>query len=201
MNKSLFLKILLAFLVISCQDRTIKLTPNEFKSNVIVPKELFTKDSLTLVSLIKKEIKEHKGGYYSDSYNDSTQIMIDTIMYNPDYNKLIFFIIDKKENKLIYPKTLTKEDVDYLVKEGHTTIPYEGYSFTGKAYLGIRNKNTFMLKHFGLTTAYYNYIYNVRNRQKQLYFEEYSAVNEKGYEYNLDDKRFWDNKKWSFDGN
>jgi len=198
MNKNILIIILLSFQLISCQNRTIKLTPQEFISKIIVPKELYNKDSIDLVKLIKKEVKEHKGGYFSEAYDTSTQVIIDTIMYSSDFNKLIFFIIDKKENKSIYPNTLTKEDVDYLVKEGQTTIPYEGYHFTGKAYFGIRKNDNLKIKYFGLTTAHYVNIYDVKKRQKQLYFEEYSAVNEKGYEYNLDDKRFWDSDIWNF---
>ena len=104
-----------------------------------------------------------------------------------------FFIIDKKENRKIYPKTLTESDVEYLIKEGETKIPYKGFHYTGKAYIALRQNNNLKIKYFGLTTAHYNDIYNVRKRQRQLYLQEYSAVKEEGYEYNFDDKRFWSN--------
>ncbi|TXD64171.1 hypothetical protein [Polaribacter glomeratus] len=201
MNKNIIIiAILLSFQMMSCQNMTVKLTPQEFKSNNKASKKLYLKDSISLVRLIKEDIKEHKGDYHSKAYDYSTKIIIDTIMYNSDFNKLIFFIIDKKENKKAYPETLTKENVDYLIKEGNADIPYEGFHYTGKAYIGIReNDSLYINNYFRMTTAGYNIINDVKKEQRVAFFEEYSAVKYKGYEYNLDDKRFWDSDIWSFD--
>ena len=199
MRKEIFILLLLSVQMICCQNKTIKPTPKEYISNVKAPKDLYLKDSIRLVKSIKKEIKEHKGGYHSKAYDSFTKIIIDTIMYSPDYDKLIFFVIDKKENKKIYPDNFTEKQVNDLINNGHTKIPYNGYHFTGKAYIGLRNNDVLIVKHFGITTAHYNNIFDVKKRQKNVYFKEYSAVKHKGYEYNLDDKRFWNKDIWNFD--
>lgn len=186
--------------MISCQNKAIKLTPTEFKSDVRASEELYSKDSISLVKLIKEEIKEHKGSYYPKPYDENTQIIIDTIMYSSDYNKLTFFIIDRKENKKIYPDNFTKKEVNELIKDGHTKIPYDGHHFLGKAYIGIRKNSDLLINnYFRISTPHYNEMKEAKERLRESFFKEYSAIKHKGYEYNLDDKRFWDKKIWNFD--
>lgn len=190
--KKIIIIFLLSFQIVSCQERTVKLTPKEFVSKVEVPNELYSKDSLSLVELVKGEIKDHKGGYHSKAYDEFTEIIIDSIMYSPDYGRFVFFIINRVENKKTYPDGWTEKDVEAVVQ--HTRLPFEGYHYVGKSYIGIRNENSSIsIIFFGLTTAKYKDIEEVKTRQRQLFFEEYAAVEEKGYEYNVDDKRFWDN--------
>lgn len=184
--------------IVSCQNRTIKPTPKEFVSKVKVPENIYSKDSIELIELIKEEIKEHKGAYYAKSYDEYTKVIIDSIIYSPNYNKLFFFAINKVENKKLYPSDLTKDEIETIVK--HTKLPYEGYHYEGKAFIAIREDNNLLINNFfRINTSEYNSIKEVRTRLNQLFFEEYSAVNEKGYEYNPDDIRFWVNKNvWNF---
>lgn len=190
--KKIIIIFLLSFQIVSCQERTVKLTPKEFVSKVEVPNELYSKDSLNLVGLIKAEIKDHKGGYHSKAYDEFTEITIDTIVYSPDYNRVVFFIIDKIENKKAYPDGWTEKEVEAVVQ--HTGLPFEGYHYNAKAYIGIRKNDTLTIDNFfGLNINGVQDINKLIKRQRQLFFEEYAAVDEKGYEYNVDDKRFWDN--------
>lgn len=198
MKKYIYLFCLCVQLV-SCQNKTVKLTPKEFISKVEVSEKKYSQDSIKLTELIQKEIKEHKGDYYAKSYDEHTEIIIDSIIYSPDNKKTFFFIINRVENKKVYPDDLTPQEIEKIVKE--TELPYEGYHYEGKAYIGVREgvDNLIINNFFRINTAKYNTIKEVRTRLNQLFFEEYSAVNEKGYEYNPDDIRFWENKNvWNF---
>ncbi|KQS53399.1 MAG: hypothetical protein DCE86_16610 [Flavobacteriaceae bacterium] len=191
MNKSIIIILLFSQLV-SCQNRTVKETPKEFISKTQAPKSLLSKDSINLVHLIKEEIKLHKGGYHAESYDDDAVIIIDTIMYSPDFNRLVFFIIDKVENKKLYPKDWDKEKVKPIEKYGN--LPYEGYHYNAKAYIALRANGTLQINNFfRLNINDYTNLGEIKNRQKQVFFQEFSAVNEKGFEYNPDDIRFWNN--------
>lgn len=182
----------LIFQLASCQNRKVKITPKEFTSIVKAPKGLYQTDSIKLVKLIRNEIKDKKEAYSANFYDDSTGIIIDTIMYNNNFDRMVFFIIDKVENKKLYPKDWKNKDVKPLEQYGN--LPYEGYHYNAKAYLGVRNGDAISINnYFRLNIDDYTDIKELKQRQRQMLFEEYSAVNEKGYEYNLNDKRFWNN--------
>ncbi len=184
---------ILSFQFASCQNKSFEKTPKEFISKVNVPKRIYSSDSLNLVNLIKEEIRNHRGGYFSKAYDDSTEVIIDSILYSPNFDRLAFFIIDKKENKKTYPINWTEKDVESLNQ--NEKLSYNGYHYTGKAYIGIRKKDSLIIDNFfRITTAKYENIDEAKLRLKQLFFEEYSAVKEAGFEYNIDDVRFWKNK-------
>lgn len=192
MKKYIYL-ICLCVQVFSCQERRTKLTPKEFVSTVKVSNNFYTNDSIKLVKLVKDEIKEHKGGFSAKSYDEHTQITIDSIIYSPDYNKLFFFIINRVENKKVFPDNLTEQEIKTISEQ--TKLPLEGFHYNGKAYIGIRKDNNLVINNFfRINVSNYNNLEEVRIRLNQVFFEEYSAVKEKGYEYNPDDVRFWDNK-------
>lgn len=193
MNRNIIIALLLSFQIVSCQERKVKLTPDELVSKVEVPSEFYSKDSFELKKLVKLDIKEHKGGFSAKIYDEFTEIIIDTIMYSPDYEKLVFFVIDKIENKKTYPANISQEEIKAI--ENQTKLVYHGYSYEGKTYVGIRDNNLLRIDFLGMTIGKFKKeeLNKLRKRQRQIFFEEYSTVNEKGYEYNVDDRRFWNN--------
>lgn len=193
MSRNIIIALLLSFQIVSCQERKVELTPDEFISKVEVPSELYLKDSFELKELISIDIKEHKGGYSSKIYDEYTGIVIDTIMYSPDYEKLVFFVINKIENKKTYLDNISQSEIKAIEKQ--TKLAYNGYSYEGKTYVGIRDNNLLRVEFLGMTIGKFKEeeLNKLRKRQRQIFFEEYATVNEKGYEYNIDDIRFWDN--------
>ena len=110
-NKKMRKILILCFLIFQmagCQNRKVKITPDEFISKENAPKDLYRSDSIQLVALIKKEIGKKKGAYGANFYDSSTKVIIDTIMYNSNLDRMVFFIIDKVENKKLYPKTFCR---------------------------------------------------------------------------------------------
>lgn len=183
----------LVFQIVSCQNKRFNPTPTSFISEVNVPKKMYTNDSINLLQSIEKEIANKEGSYKANYYDKNTSIIIDTVMYNPTFDKTVFFIIDKVENKKLYSKDWNKENVEPIEKFGN--LPYDGYHYNAKAYIGIRNKDGLLQinNFFRLNIDDYEDIQKLRKRQRQMFFEEYAAVNETGFEFNLNDKRFWDN--------
>lgn len=200
--KKLFMKlsiiifsVLLAFVFTNCQNKmkSKKPTPEKFKSIVKVPSLLYTNDSTYLAQVIKQEIREHTNAFYSKEYDISTKIFIDTIMYSPDFDKMVFFIINENKNANLY-KGMSKEEAVKIIKENNFA-PYDDSHFNGNAYIGFRKSDSLAINDFfRIQTSRYQTYSNLKKRLHQIFFEEYSAVDERGFEYNIDDVRFWSNK-------
>lgn len=191
----IFFTILLVFVFTNCQNKTKSKEPtlDRFKSTVKVPNSLYTNDSAYLVQAIKQEIREHTNAFYSKEYDIDTKIFIDTIMYSPDFNKIVFFIINKNKNENLY-KGMSKEEAVKVIKENNFA-PYDDFHFNGNAYLGYRKGDSLAIKdYFRIHINRYKTYLSLKKRLHQIFFKEYSEVDEKGFEYNIDDLRFWSNK-------
>jgi hypothetical protein len=194
MKKLIFI-ILLSCNFVKCQQKSEKQTPNNYISIVKVPKVNYSNDSLILVSSIKKDILEHKGGYNSKSFDIETKVIIDTIMYSPNNERIFFFVITEVENRKLYPKEMSEQEIEEASK--YSKLSMNGFHYKGKGYIAYKRNDTIVNTQFyGITTASYENIESVRQRQRQIFFKEFSAVNETGYEFNINDKRFWDNKNF-----
>jgi hypothetical protein len=183
----------LIFQIVSCQNKKINPTPTKFLSIVNVSKEIYTKDSLNLIQRVKNEMISHNGGYSADFYNHDTPIIIDTIMYSPRFDKIVFFAIDSIENKKTYPDNLSAEEINEVQKIVST--PYQGYHYNASVFIGKRDEKVFF-KVYDFSKRYlgkYKNIQELRKRLRKKFFVEYSTIKEKGFEYNIDDRRFWDN--------
>lgn len=192
-------KIVIIFFLVcnlgSCQQKIEKPTPMEYISKVNVPIETYTIDSINLVKSIKKDILEHKGGYHSKAFDSENVVIIDTIMYSPNNERIFFFVITKGLNRKLYPRGMSEQEMIEASK--YSNLSLDGYHFQGKAYVGYKkNGLIFKTQFYGITTAEYENKESVRQRQRQIFFNEFSAVNEKGYEYNINDERFWDNQNF-----
>jgi hypothetical protein len=113
-------------------------------------------------------------------------------MYSPNNERIFFFVITKSQNKKLYPKEMSEREMKEASR--YSNLVLDGFHFQGKAYVAYKKNDTiFKTQFYGITTSEYENIESVRQRQRNIFFKEFSTVNEKGYEYNVDDKRFWDN--------
>jgi len=93
MNKILlFFSTYILILFIQCSRKKTS-TPKEFINNVLVSDSLYKLDSYRLIKDFKNKIVERSGSFYIEEYFDSTEIFIDSIIYNPEHNKIIVFVI------------------------------------------------------------------------------------------------------------
>lgn len=98
-----------------------------------------------------------------------------------------------KKNANLY-KGMSKEEAVKVIKENNLA-PYDDFHFNGNAYLGYRKSDSLAINdYFRIHINRYKTYSSLKERLHQIFFEEYSDVDEKGFEYNIDDLRFWNNK-------
>jgi hypothetical protein len=85
-------------------------TPKEFLNNVMINKEKYSKDSIEILNQLRKLLLKHEDFFYSKAYFDSTQLIIDSIIYSKDFNKLAVFVIAKNPT---YSQLMTDEKHDW----------------------------------------------------------------------------------------
>lgn len=177
-------------------------TEKQYQSLVHVSKDMYSKDSLNLISTIKDRINRHK-----DPYNDAirmngkqtfindtlTKVHIDSIFYSPNLNRIAFLVIVENDNKKLY-SNMTKEEADNLEKQGN--LPYEGTHFDGISFIAERNNGIFNVFPFG------NSFTNSKSYKENSAFLRDACLNnrekkDKKVTYNFDDKRFWNSEDWS----
>lgn len=158
-----------------------KETPKEFVNNTIINKEKYSSDSANIVLQIQGFIKNHQESFNSKEYDESTQIVVDTILYSPDYKKIAVFVIAKNP--------INKQ-----------RIPDKNYKWYYNAtyYLGIKEQDSFLLNWIGPN---YTNSYNIESISKKIrnyYFKQRSSsTNNSDDKYNIDDIRYWkDSKDW-----
>jgi hypothetical protein len=157
-------------------------TPKQFLSKTIAKKDDYTKDSLIISTKLKALLLQHEDFFYSKEYFEGTEIIIDTIIYNPDFNKLAILILTKNptSRQLIPTKN-------------------EKWYYDATAYLGTRQADTICLYHLGPNFT------NSTDKQKQLVyirdacfktFVSKDTTKKDAYKYNLNDIRFWKSTVW-----
>jgi hypothetical protein len=158
-----------------------KETPKEYVSNTIINKEKYSSDSVNIVLQIQGFVKDHQESFYSKEYDESTQIVVDTILYSPDYKKIAVFVIAKNP--------INKQ-----------RIPDKNYKwyYNATCYLGIKEQDSFLLNWIGPN---YTNSYNIESISKKIrnyYFKQRSSsTNNSDDKYNIDDIRYWkDSKDW-----
>ncbi|MEO8150669.1 MAG: hypothetical protein ABI723_23760 [Bacteroidia bacterium] len=188
MNKFLImLQILLIALLSffsSCgQFREKKITPNEFLNHTVIKKERYSKDSLEILIQLKIFLSKHEDFFYNKAYFDKTLLIIDTIIYSPDFNKLAVFVITKNP----------------MYRQPYSDGKNEWY-YDATCYLGLRQSDTISLSWWGP-----NFTNSTDEEELSLiirdsYFTEQArgdTIKANTYKYNLNDVRFWGSYVWN----
>lgn len=159
-------------------------TPDQFLNKTLNKKDDYTKDSLLvtveLTNLLLRH--EHADFFYSKEYFDGTKIIVDTILYSPDFNKLaILFLTKNPTSRQLMPT------------ENHD------YYYNASAYLGIRQKDTISLSFLG--PGFSNSIdkKELSKLVRQTFFRTFVSKDttlKYANKYNLNDIRFWTGSEW-----
>ncbi|MGC4128048.1 MAG: hypothetical protein QM564_00500 [Bergeyella sp.] len=158
-----------------------KETPKEYVNNTIINKEKYSSDSANIVLQIQGFVKSHQESFYSKEYDESTQIIVDTILYSPDYKKIAIIIIAKNPtNKQLIPDK-----------------KYKWY-YNATCYLGIKQEDSFLLSWIGPNYTNSYDMEDISKRIRSYYFKQRSSsINNNDDKYNIDDIRYWkDSKDW-----
>jgi hypothetical protein len=177
--------------------RSNNYTSKGYKSLVNTSKEQYSKDSLTLVSIVRNTINNHEEPYTAairvneklEFINDSfTKIYIDSIFYSPNLNRIAFLVIVENDNKKQY-KGMTRKEAASWEKEGN--LPYEGTFFDGNCFVAERINNNFK-------SSFYGYFFTNSRSYKEnsdalrdACLNQREEKNAKKQTYNVDDIRFW----------
>lgn len=155
-----------------------KETPKNYVSNIIINKEQYSSDSANIVLQIQGFVKNHQESFYSKEYDESTRIIVDSILYSPDYKKIATFIIAKNPtNKQLMPDK-----------------KYKWY-YDGFLYIGNKDGDSVKINSTGEGQRNYKEINELSGALKNLFFEKYSSTKDNsGNEklYNLNDIRYWE---------
>jgi hypothetical protein len=180
---SIVVQIVLFFALNSCESyRMKKYTPNEYLNHTMVKREDYSRDSIGILKQLESLLLNHKGFFGNTSYDDSTQLIIDSIIYSPDLNRLAVFIITKNPTS----RQLTPNPKSY-------------WYYDATCYLGVKENDTISLSWEGPNFS------NSTNQQKlsdiirESYFTEFAdndTSKTSTSKYNLNDIRFWNSLIW-----
>ena len=157
-------------------------TPDQFLNKTVVKKADYTKDSLTISTKLKKVLLQHKDFFSSKEYFEETDIIIDTILYSPDLNKLTVLVLTKN------PTT-------------RQLIPTENkmWYYDATSYLGIRQSDTICLSRLGPDFTNSTNKQEQSNYIRQACFRNFvskDTTEKYAHKYNLNDVRFWTSSEW-----
>ena len=184
MNKFLFSLILITF--ISC-NRSGKInTPKEFVNNISINPSLYSKDSTAILLNLYAKMKNHEASFQNPEYFDSTQLYIDTVLYDNSFNKVALFVI--------------AENPVHRNPYSDAKLPYY---YNANCYLGkriIAGSSIFDLKNIGpVSIINFDDKPTTSKAIRESYFSELitflDANGVSRYEYNVNDKRFWESPK------
>lgn len=177
------LLIVFLFFLFSCGGMKEKrYTPKEFLNHTVIKKGDYIKDSVEIIKQLKNSLLNHEDFFHNKAYFDSTQLIIDSIIYSPDFNKLAVFVITKNPvRRQLIP------DKDY------------NWYYDATCYLGVKKNDTISLSWVGPSFTNSYDMNELSNIIRDSYFTDFSTKDTIGvhtYKYNLNDIRFWDCSIW-----
>ena len=159
-------------------------TPKAFLSTVAYDAKLYAKDSISILAQLKSDLLHRKDFFQNTAYYDSTLILIDTIVYSADYNKLGILILTKNPTY-------------------RQLIPEKGYSwyYDATSYLGLKKDGKIILGWLGPSFTNSTDSTEISNNIREVCFRMFMEKKKVGdsavYYYNFNDSRFWNSAIWA----
>lgn len=182
----MFRNIIITFLfaLSSCKGNSQQMeTPKDFVNYVRVDTSIYFKDSAAILDDLYRKMKNHEASFTNPEYFDSTELIIDTVMYDSSLNKIAVFVVAK--NPI------------YRNPHSDSKLPYY---YNANCYLGKRmhiDSSIFELKQLGPFSLVNFYdTQEIKQAIRDYYFLELATVLDANkqpvFKYNIDDKRFWE---------
>jgi hypothetical protein len=155
---------------------------DKYVNHSIVTREKYKSDSLVIVYKLMIELQNQEAFFDNSSYNGLTQIIIDSIIYSPDYMKIAAFVVVKNSTK------------NQLYSDTNHAWYYDGTCYLGR---GVGDSLKLYWVGPGFTQSdnddrissfirdHYFRLNNTRDSTQPDYCK-----------YNLDDIRFWTCSIW-----
>jgi hypothetical protein len=157
-------------------------TPEQFLNRTSNKKIDYSKDSLQIAQDLKKLLLHHEDYFYSKEYFEGTDIIIDTIIYSQDFNKLAVLFITKNPTSR---QSIPTENEDFY--------------FNATAYLGIRQMDTISLFWLGPNLSNSTSRKELSKDIREACFRTFvskDTTEQNAQKYNLNDIRFWTSAEW-----
>lgn len=159
-----------------------KYTPKEFLNHTVIGPEDYTKDSVECINQLKFFLLNKKDFFHNKAYFDSTQLIIDSIIYSPDFNKMAVFVVIKNP---VYRQLIPDKN-------------YEWY-YDATCYLGVKKSDSINLSWIGPSFTNSHNKSELSGILRDSYFTDFATKDTVGlhtYKYNINDVRFWDCPIW-----
>jgi hypothetical protein len=155
-------------------------TPAAFLNLTKVSAKNYSKDSMELVTRLRELLIKREGFFDNTGYFDATHLMIDSIIYSPDLQKLAAFVLVKNPT---YRQRMPDKK-------------YTWY-YDGTCYLGERKADTILLSWIGpVFTNSYNKEDISENIREDCFRRFATKDTASAYRYNINDIRFWNSSIW-----
>lgn len=186
-EKRLTMSRILIFFILSiaaCNGSSQKIeTPKEFINNVIIDSAIYLKDRVAILDSLYMKMKKHEATFTNPEYYDSTELTVDTIMYDSSLSKVAVFVVTKNPT--------------HRNPYSQSKLPFY---YHANCYLGKRkytDSSIFELKPLGpFSLINFDDKKTVLKAISDYYFLELATVLDENsqpvFKYNLNDKRFWD---------
>jgi hypothetical protein len=174
--------LLLLFLLASCEGKTFKgNTPKAYLNKSKPSEAVYRQDTAMLRTHLSKLLAAHQDFFSNSAYDSSTELLIDTIVYSPDFNKGAVLVITKNPtSQQLIPDTTS------------------AYYFDGTSFLVMR-KDSLLIEWLGPSFSNSNNQKALSREMRDYFFHLFADKDTtKRYSspYNFDDKRFWHTSVW-----
>lgn len=155
-------------------------TPKGFLNYSTIKKEDYTKDSTKLIQIFNSTLEKREGFFNNKMYFDSTKLIIDTIIYNQEFDKMAIFLIVANPT---YRQLMPNKKYNWV--------------YDATCYLGLKKNDTIALTWVGpVFTNSYNQ-QNISNNIRDACFRHFvTSDTNRLYMYNMNDVRFWSSPIW-----
>lgn len=157
-------------------------TSSAYESHVVAPRRLYLADKDRLGVEMGQLLARKEDFFDNSAYGSGTKIIIDTILYSPDFNRLAILLIAKNPTN-------------------HELMPdREGdWYYDGTSYLGSRSADSIILWQIGSTLLDgkdQNSISDDLRRDAFRLFISDDTTARYHYRFNMNDVRFWHADLW-----
>lgn len=161
-------------------------TPKKYRNKTKVSSEIYKADQEILKDSIKNLIIRRDLAYYSKDNDLFTEVIIDTILYSPMKDKVVFFVITKNSN-------------DKLISGGKRNE----YNYNAHCFIAYLKEDSVFSDIYWIRASNINNFINIEKtsfRIREMYFNDFSKrqdINGNSlYKYNVNDIRFWNGPIW-----
>lgn len=155
-------------------------TPEAFLNTTKVSQGQYHQDSLQIINELHKELSRHVDFFDNSSYADSTVLIIDSIIYSPDYKRnAVLVIVQNLTAELLMPNTENK------------------WYYDATGYVALKRNDSFLLKWVGPNFSESDSREKASKYLRRGCFETFAKPDSGEDFYNMNDKRFWTGPMWN----